>query len=227
MGEGELRVSEDTLTTGEELPQVAAVNNEDELTQQSDQAKQVPLSALESERAKRQNYEEENRLLKENYELLKAQQPTQSDLPPKKDDYDSLEDDDIMTVRDFKKISSKMKNQFSSTVEELKMAQRHPDYQEVISKFLPEVIKTNPKLRETLQQTQDYELAYYLAKNSDSYRNSVGSSSINEKAERIIKNSQASSGLSSVGSSTPVNQAKRYKDMSDQDFKILMERNRE
>lgn len=220
-------MSEETITTGEELQQDAAVNNEEVVTQESDQVKQVPLSALESERAKRQSYEEEIRLLKENYELMKAKQDSQSKVPSQKDEYDSLEDDDIMTVKDFKKISSSMKSQFQSTVEELKMAQKHPDYKEVISKFLPEVIKENPKLRDTLSKTQDYELAYYLAKNSDAYRSANTSLPINEKAERILKNSQASSGLSSVGASTPVNKAKSYKDMSDQEFRQLMERNRE
>lgn len=219
-------MSEEQLMSGEELQQDAAVNNDDLSTQQSDQVKQVPLSALESERAKRQSYEEEIRLLKENYELMRAQQQTQSKVPSQKDDYDSLDDDDIITVKDFKKISSQMKSQFQSTVEELRMAQKHPDYQEIITKYLPNVIKNNPKLRDTLQKTQDYELAYYIAKNSDEYRSANASTGIHEKAERILKNSQNSAGISSVGSSTPVNKAKSYKSMSDDEFKQLMARNR-
>ena len=130
-----------------------------------------------------------------------------------------------MTVGEFKKHTSRIANQFQMTLEELRMTQKHPDYQEVVTKYLPEVFKTNPTLRESLQKTQDYELAYHLAKNSDGYRNISQKSQRNEDAERIIRNSQQTGSLSSMGASTPVSQAKRYKDMSDEEFRNLSARN--
>lgn len=216
-------MSEDLEYSGEEQVQDAVEQTQaSEAFQQP--ARTVPLDALESERAKRQRLEEENRLMKENYELLKASQ--QKNIPKQENDLDGLDDDDILTVSQFKKLSAKMSNQFKTSLDELQMSQRNPDYQEVVTKYLPEVIKSNPSLRETLQKTQDYELAYYLAKNSEGYRNANNTQKRNSDAERIIKNSEASGGLSSVGASTPVSQARRYRDMSDQEFQKLMERNR-
>lgn len=221
---GETSMNEELHESGEQDFQAAAEHNVDASSHQ-EQPRTVPLDALESERAKRQRLEEENRLMRENLDLLKASQERHAP-KEKEQELDGLEDDDILTVKEFKKLSSKMSNQFKSTLSELQMAQKNPDYQDVITKYLPEVIKSNPSLRDTLQKTQDYELAYYLAKNSDGYRNAQMNTKINSDAERILKNTQSSGGISSVGASTPVSQAKRYKDMSDDEFKMLMERNR-
>ena len=175
----------------------------------------VPLSALQSERAKRQQMEDELRMIKDHLALsqVKQSQPTQ-----KKDDFEGLDDGDVMTVGEFKKLSSGMANKFQMTIEELKMAQKHPDYQEVITKYLPDVLKKNPGLQSTLQKTQDYELAYYLAKNSDEFRGENKRTKKSADAQRIVENSQRAGTLSSMGSTSPVSQAKKYKDMSDSDF---------
>jgi hypothetical protein len=218
-------LSENQEISGEEVYQAAAEESVD-LNFQEEQKRTVPLDALESERAKRQRLEEENLLMRENLELLKANKDRNISKHHEQDELEGLEDDDILTVKQFKKLSEKMSSQFKTTLNELQVAQKYPDYQETITKYLPEIIKSNPSLRETLQRTQDYELAYYLAKNSEGYRNSQHTQKKNADAERILKNSEQSSGLSSVGASTPVSQAKRYKDMSDDEFVRLMQRNR-
>ena len=111
------------------------------------------------------------------------------------------------------------------SIQELKMTQQNPDYNDVVTKYLPEVLKNNPKLRKTLSDTQDYELAYYLAKNSDAYKASNKRDKKHADAERIVQNSQSAGSLSSVGSSSTMNTAKRYKDMSDADFQKMANRN--
>lgn len=189
-----------------------------------EQNKQVPLVALESERNKRQHLEEENRMMREHFALLQAQQ--RQSATPQQDELSNLDDSDVMTIGEFKKISSKITNDFQMTIQELKMTQKYPDYQDVVTRYLPEVLKTNPNLRDALSKSQDYDLAYYLAKNSDSYKSDNRKVKKNEDAERIIKNSQSTGSLSSFGSSTPVTQAKRYKDMSDAEFREVVNKNR-
>jgi len=185
------------------------------------QEQNVPLSALQSERAKRQQMEDELRMIKEHLALSQVKQST----PQKqKDEFEGLEDGDVMTVGEFKKLSGNMANQFKMTIEELKMAQKHPDYQEVITKYLPDVLKQNPGLQSTLQKTQDYELAYFLAKNSDSYRNEKKQSKKSADAQRIVENANKAGSLSSMGSTSPISQAKRWKDMSDDEFKQAVSR---
>lgn len=207
--------------SGEQI-QAAAVPETVNATQQAEQERQVPLSALESERARRQQMEDENRLMKEHLTLMQARPPASA---PPKDELDGLDDSDVMTVGDFKKMSGKIANQFQMTLEELRMTQKYPDYQTVITKYLPEVLKTNPNLKSSLQKSQDYELAYYLAKESEAYRSQNKKAQRNEDAERIMKNTQQTGSLSSMGASTPVAQAKRYKDMSDSEFNALMHKN--
>lgn len=185
------------------------------------QEQSVPLSALQSERSKRQSMEDELRMIKDHLALNQVRQSQ----PPPKNDFEGLEDGDVMTVGEFKKLSGSMANQFKMTIEELKMAQKNPDYQEVITKYLPDVLKQNPGLQSTLQKTQDYELAYYLAKNSDSYRSENKRSKKSADAQRIVENANRAGSLSSTGSTSPISQAKRYKDMSDEDFKQAVARN--
>jgi len=186
------------------------------------QEQNVPLSALQSERAKRQQTEDELRMMKDH---LALNQVRQSEPVQKKDVFEGLEDGDVMTVGEFKKFTGGMTNQFKMTIEELKMAQKNPDYQEVITKYLPDLLKQNPSLRATLKNSNDYELAYYLAKNSDVYRSENKKSKRSADAQRIVENSQKANSLSSMGSTSPISQAKRYKDMSDAEFEQTVSRN--
>jgi hypothetical protein len=202
-----------SVETGEAQPAAQEVKEEQEQT--------VPLSALQAERAQRQQMQDELRMIKEHLALNQASQSKEKP----KDAFEGLDEGDVLTVGDFKKLTSNLSNQFKVSIEELKMAQKHPDYQEVIQKYLPDVLKQNPGIQNTLQTTQDYELAYYLAKNSESYRKENKKSKQSADAKRIVENSQKAGSLSSMGSTSPISQAKRYKDMPDKEFRELMAKN--
>ena len=212
---------ENQEVSGEQISEAAAPVDDVQYESHDIESKQVPLDALQAERAQRQNLQEELRVLKDHIALMQAQQQK----PQHKDELESLSDDDVLTVGEAKKFLSKINQETKMSLEELRMTQKNPDYEHVISKYLPEVLKENPKLRNTLQATQDYELAYYLAKNSDAYKASNKQEKRNSDAERIIKNSQQAGSLSSVGGTSPVNTARRYKDMSDAEFRKLVSRN--
>lgn len=183
----------------------------------------VPLEALQAERAQRQSLQEELRVIKDHIALMQSQQ--NQGQQSQKDAMDDLSDDDVLTVGEAKKYLSQMNKQHQMSIQELKMVQKHPDYQDVVTKYLPEVLKQNPGLRKTLQDTQDFELAYYLAKQSDAYKSEARKSKKNADAERIVQNSQQAGSLGSTGSPSPINQAKRYKDMSDAEFKAMVNKN--
>lgn len=212
-------MSEEPHVSGEQYTGAAApvdtVNADS--TGGAPQENSVPLAALQQERAQRQNLQEELRMIKDHLSLLQANQIRHQE-PAPKDDFEGLSDGDVMTVGEFKKVAAKFNQQFQMNVEELRMTQKYPDYQEVVTKYLPEVLKTNPGLHRTLQQSQDYELAYYLAKNSDTYKGKSKTTQRNADAERMVKNAQQTGSLSSVGGTSPMNTAKRYKEMSDSDF---------
>lgn len=217
----ELHVSGESTLEAAAPVEVAAVD----LTVGEEQEDQtVPLHALQQERSQRQGLQEELRMIKDHLSLLQANQVRQKE--PEKDEFEGLSDGDVMTVGEFKKVAAKFNQQFQMNVEELRMTQKYPNYQEVVSKHLPEILKNNPGLHKTLQQTQDYELAYYLAKNSDSYKSQNKTIKRNADAERILKNSQQSGSLSSAGGTSPMNAAKRYKNMSDEEFTKEVNKNR-
>lgn len=212
---------------GEQISEAAAsvdtVQDESQ-TGEGQEGQMVPLDALQSERAQRQGLQEELRVIKDHIALMQSQQAQQRQ-EPQKDEMEGLSDDDVLTVGEAKKYLSKMSKQTQMSINELKMVQRHPDYQDVVTQYLPEVLKQNPSLRGTLESSQDYELAYHLAKNSDAFKASSKKHKKNADAERIVQNSQQTGALSSVGSNSPMNQAKQYKQMSDTDFKKLVHQN--
>jgi len=203
-----------SVETNQDQPEQAASDD-------AQQEQSVPLSALQSERSKRQLMEDELRMIKDHLALNQVRQSQ----PAKKDDFEGLEDGDVMTIGEFKKLTRNITNKFKMTIEELKMAQKNPDYQEVITKYLPDLLKQNPDLRTTLTNSNDYELAYYLAKNSDAYRSENKKTKRSADAQRIVANSQKATSLSSMGSTSPISQAKRYKDMSDSEFEQMVNQN--
>jgi hypothetical protein len=219
-------MSEEPNVSGATMEAAAPVTEQpmEVQAEQQQQSTQVPLAALQSERAHRQQLQDELKVIKDHLALMQAQQ-TRAPQPQAKDEFNGLSDDDVMTVGDYKKLTGKYAQQFQTSLAELRMQQKYSDYQQVVTKYLPEVIKNNPGLRTTLEATQDYELAYYLAKNSDSYRNENKQIQRNADAERIVQNANKAGNLSSMGQVSPISQAKRYKDMSEDEFRKVVNKN--
>lgn len=211
-------MSEETQYSGDQISE-AAVPVESAQVESSQAMQQVPLDALQAERSMRQNLQDEVKIMKDHLSLMQANQ-AQPKVQPK-EDFEGMSEDDVLTVRDFKKALGSREKQFNSTIQELRMTQKYPDYQDVVTKFLPEVLKQNPGLQNTLVNSQDYELAYYLAKNSDTYKSSTKKATKNADAQRIVENSNRVGSLSSVGTTSPISDAKQYKTMSDSDFKKM------
>ncbi len=178
--------------------------------------RQVPLDALQAVRAEKQALQDELKMMRDHVALVQATQ--QQPAPKEKNELDGLSKDDVLTVGDLEKILQKKEQKYEMGMQELRMTQKYPDYQQTVTKYLPEVLKQNPGLRDTLLKSQDYELAYYLAKNSDVYKTENKKAKKNADAERIVQNASRAGSLSSVGQASPINEAKRYKSMSDDDF---------
>jgi hypothetical protein len=220
-------MSEEPNFSGEQNSEAAApvVNEANEPMQQEQQMdRQVPLDALQAERAERQKLQDDLKMMKDHLTLMQANQ-TQPRQEMSKDDFDGLDENDVLTVKDLKRALVDKEKKFQTTIQELRMTQKYPDYQQVVTQYLPEVIKQNPSLAGTLQNSQDYELAYYLAKNSEGFKADHKKTKKNADAERIVQNANRAGSLSSVGQTSPISEAKRYKDMSDDDFKKTVQKN--
>jgi hypothetical protein len=213
------------VDTGES---VAVAAEPEAFAQDQSQAEQtpdmVPVTALQAERRERQTLQEQNKLLQDHMSLMQANQQTQA--APKRDEMDSMDDDDVLTVGEAKKYLGKIQQNYQTSVEELRVQQKYTDYNEVVTKYLPEVVQKNPALSNTLKTDPNrYELAYYLAKNSDSYRGATAEVKKSTEAQRIIDNGQRAGSLSAVGSTSPQSQVSNFKNMTDSDFMKLHKKN--
>lgn len=211
--------------TGETVAVAAEPEAVADQQSQPEQAQEmVPLSALQAIRQEKQQLAEQNRLMQDHMALMQANQQQSS---RKESEFDGLTDDDVLTVGEAKKFLNQYQQQTQSSVEELRVQQKYPDYNEVVTKFLPDVIKENPALRNTLQNDPNrYELAYYLAKNSNSYRGAKSEVKKSADAQRILENGKRAGNLSSVGSTAPQSQVSSFRNMSDADFMKLANKNR-
>ena len=214
-------MSEEYNDSGEMLEAAAPVDFNDNETSQARQ--QVPLDALQAERAERQKLQDEVKMMRDHMSLLQSSQSQSR--PQPKDEFADLSDDDVLTVKDFKRFMGSKEQKFDMSIKELRMTQKYNDYQDVVTRYLPEVLKQNPGLQQTLVTSQDYELAYYLAKNSDSYKAQNKKTAKNADAQRIVENSMKAGSLSSVGETSPINNAKQYKRMSDDEFRKVAQQN--
>lgn len=223
-------MSEEPNTSGEQVEEAAALPSDVEQTPvdtgqtETHEPKEeyVPLSALKSERAERQKMNDELREMKEYMSLMARQQQAAQ---PKEDEFSGRSKDDVITYGELESLLSKKEQQYQMSIKELKMTQKYPDYEKIVTKYLPEVLKQQPGLRDTLSKTQDYELAYYLAKNSDIYKSENKSAKKSADAERIVQNANRAGSLSSVGQTSPISAAKRYREMSDSEFKQQVQKN--
>lgn len=183
----------------------------------------VPLSALQAERRERQQLQENMKLMQDHMALLQANQKQHE----QKDEFSDRSDNDVLTVGEAKKYIEQLSRQQKMEVEELRMSQTHKDYDEVVRKYLPEVLKEEPDLKDVIMNAPNpYKTAYHLAKRSDAYLKAKSTQNRSPEAKQAVQNLNRAGNLSSVGSTASSSQASLYKNMSDKEFAELANRNR-
>ena len=184
----------------------------------------VPVTALQAERQSRQQLQDQNKLLQDHMALMQANQQPQP--APQQDEMAGMSDDDVLTVGEAKKFLGQIQHNYQTSVEELKAQQRHSDYDEVIKKYLPDVVAKNPALKSTLQNDPNrHELAYFFATQSDSFRDAKHEAKKSSNAQRIVENGQRAGNLSAMGGTAPRSPVSNIKNMSDADFMKMANNN--
>jgi len=202
--------------TGAEVEAAAQPVNDENYSEHEEQEERVPISALQAERKQRQELQTNMKMMQDHLELMRANQSQQK---PEEDQFSNLQDDDVLTVGEAKKFMGSIQSNYQMSIEELKMQQAYPDYAETVKDYLPDVLKENPDLREDIQRAKNpYKLAYFLAQKSDKFKSDKKKVVKNDRAERILENSQRSGSLSAVGQKTPTSNSKAWKNMSDEEF---------
>lgn len=166
-------------------------------------------------REKMKRLEERNNLLEQEISSFKTQST-----PKEKDPLDALEDDDIVTVADIKKLIPKYaqnatqdlisKREIEREIE--RFPERHKDYFDVI-KHADEFEKENPEVAQAIANAPNPRAAgYKVIKNWLQIKQKVNEpSQIATKAEENAKKPVSSQ---AVGTTSPLNDVRKYERMT-------------
>ena len=100
----------------------------EDATPQDSTPEMVSASVFQEQKQQNESLQQELRLIKDHLSLLQA---NQSRIPEKKvDEFEGIDDGEVMTVGQFKAVAQKYNSQLRMSVEELKISQKYSDYQE-------------------------------------------------------------------------------------------------
>lgn len=190
-------VSEQAVDTGAES----------QVTEQAE--RQVPLSALEAERQKRQEREEENRYLRELTNQQKAQLEASKN---------AVQDDgeDLVNKRDLKNFKENLTKsdlaQMKREISEESFKEANPEAIRQINMHLKEILERKPWLTESIERAPNrYSRAYEIVQDFAPARKAQQSAA--DDAKRIVDNSKKPGSPTTVGK--PAN-------MSNKDYLLQM-----
>lgn len=216
-----------TPETGETFETDAADQPVDNQEQEAvETEKTIPMDAFLSLRAEQDRLKEQmqivtdqNQLFRENLSALRNSQKDEPQEAPK-------DDTDLVSWGEARKMLMEQRNE----MQELRMQQAHPDYQDTINKYLSKAIKEDPTIARDInlymgQGLDAAQYAYSRVKSSKIYQDATREIQKSDKAQKIVNNSRQPGNLSQLGTPAPVNAASPYQSMGDSDFRALMNKN--
>jgi len=207
----------------------AGVETGDIATPQVMSDKELNFAALRerTEGAERRAQEAEQRNRQYEQMMMDQQQVKQS---PKNDDDESFDFSDAVDSDAFDKMTKKMHRQeqkMQQRLDEIEGASkqklleaRDPSYLDVINKYLPDVIKSNPTAKDIIKnapQSQQYDMMYSFATSNKDYvieqhvNKAKADSRIVDEPQRVNSLGAMQGGSSAVGKESALN-------MSDESF---------
>lgn len=136
-----------------------------------------------------------------------------------KDLLDGRDDDDLLTVKDFRKSFSEKERVYQQQIAELQIRSQYPDFDEVVNKYgttLSEIEKNA-----ILNSNDPYAAAYTICKKAEKYEKAEQPQGRHSDAIKATKNLQKPGSASSVGGAAALSEASKYENMSDDDILAL------
>lgn len=141
---------------------------------------------------------------------------------------EGMNDNDVPNVGELRREWEQKESMYQSRLEELQVAQAHPDYAEVLDKFLVPLLKQKPHLAEGIQGSRNKSMyAYELAKMAQGLQERQVATTANENAQRIVENAKKPGTLSQAGGQGALSKADYFASMSDQEFMRFASKNLE
>lgn len=165
---------------------------------------------------------EANENLKRQNEFLQMQLMQQEQARSQPQDRPSLKDDDLLTYGEYQKLQSSFereKAQLKQKLDEIEMRSRHSDYNEVIQKYLPDVLQDDPDLAYAIKDNPRMQkLAYRLAQSSPKYHQERLAKQNASSIDRIVENSTRAQPANARKNITVQDEEARMLSMSDEDL---------
>jgi hypothetical protein len=216
-------VVRELLDPGQEFPEPEAQ------TGVNPQAEHFRALAKEVDRmkAERETERRENQL---QLDMLKANlnRQNQPETPKERQFLDSMNAEDIPSVGELRKEWQERESIYETRIQELQVAQMHPDYAEVVEKFAVPLVQSKPHLAEGLRgATNKAMYVYELGKMAQQMQSQSSAPLKSESAQRIVDNARKPGTLSQTGGQGALSKADYFATMSDREFMQFASRNLE
>ncbi len=220
----ELLEKPQTAIADDEPPQSARLEG----GQPSD--KELNFRALRDEITALKNEKDE---LEANFKLLRSaqiDQPRHHQEPPPapRKMLEGLNDDDIPTAADIRRAWEEREVEYLGRINELQLAQSHPDYEEIINKYTIPLLNEKPHLAAALHDPRTrFSAAYDIGKlaQQQAPKTIPQSTTPSEVAQKIVDNARKPGTLSGAGGQNILSKADYYSSMSDKEFAEIAMRN--
>jgi len=191
-------------------------------------AQTVPLSVVKSMREEQSRLKDQLKIMSDQYDVMRMSAFNKREELPKEPEKDPS---DLVTWGEAQGYLNQRESGMRLEMQELKMSQQNPDYQDVVSKFLPLAIKEDPDLAHEIEimvktGKNAAAYAYKRTKQSAAFLESSKKVEHNDQAKRILENAERSGNLSEISPGASVNsQRSAYWSMSDEQFRQQMNAN--
>lgn len=217
--------SGDTQREAAALAETLVAQNEAPAQQQQDS---IPVHVVQSIREELKALKTENETYRNHINMMQWQ-TQQKPAQPAPNPFGNLDPADSITVKDAIGAYQGLEQRFNAQLAEVKMAQRTPDYNDMIKRYLPLAAQEDPELIQEIQNSANpFKTAYLAAKASKAYQEDLirdrmkaqdAAPKQHKDAERVINNLKQSGSLASVSSNiTPSGSHAGFKNMSDAEF---------
>lgn len=190
--------------------------------QQSGGQQHVPLDVVHAMRDEQQQLKDKLETVTNQYELLRESMTARRQ-EPQQETESPRSDDDLVSYGDARKFQTQMRVE----MQEMRMQQAHPDYSTTVNKYLGKAIKEDPSIAHDIEMyvasgKDAAQYAYKRAKLSRAYQEENREQKRSEVAQKVVTNSKQPGNLSQVGTPAPMNERSPYREMSDAEFRTLM-----
>lgn len=213
--------------SAQSAPEPAKAPPEPEMNPQAEHFRQL-RGEVDRIKAEREAEKREHQL---QLDMLRAnlnQNPRSAPEPTRERQFlDGMREEDIPNVGELRREWDQKERGYQERLEELQVAQQHPDYAEVLQNFVVPLIKQKPHLAEGIQGARNKALfAYELGKMAQQMQAPAPiappqerqAATKAENAQRIVENARKPGTLSQAGGQGALSKADYYATMSDQEF---------